>query len=171
MNVLRSLTWRIASDFIFPNYRKSHNIFKAMMTLMSPDELRSMCDNVVCTVLPKEQDVIDVKTVLGEEFTQFVRKHNKTTVAVTSVFYDGFMPSSLAKTYNPNHRQPRPYPNSLQPIEKEVLGNVLRLYDTIMNLAEAYITAHPEIGSTLSRKRLKKEVVKLKKALVALRQA
>ena len=90
MSALRHLTWRAAADFIFPNYRKSHNVFKAMMTLTSPDELKSMCDNVVCTVLPREQDVIDVKTVLGEEFTQFVRKdscgRDKGTVAITRVF-------------------------------------------------------------------------------------
>ena len=163
MNSLGRLTWHAATDYIEPHFRKNTPVYKAMMRLTGTS-LRNLCDNVVCTVLPRSQEMINVESVLGAEFTSFVRGHTS-NLPITGVFYGRFMLRHSARRARRTYV--RPYPNTLPDrAAADAILDVLALYETVMNHAAVYIDTH---GSTQVRRQAMKDVARRQKALVVLK--
>ena len=45
---LRHLTWRMAADFVFTNFRKTHRLYSSSLLLAEASQLRCELDNIVC---------------------------------------------------------------------------------------------------------------------------
>ena len=139
INTLRQLMWRVAADFIFPNFRKNSKVHKAIMTTRCLVEIRGTCDTVICDAIPRSQNHIDVRPVLKSRILSKIMvaevhgsMHPEGRVGVTQMFYGGVCHHAVRECYNPQHQKSRPLPNRLSLVAQEYLKPLLDRYEKLI---------------------------------------
>lgn len=154
---LKGLMWHATADFVIPRFSKNHKMCTIMIDLANSINLRSFCDDIVCS-LPKSVYELNVFTVLGDENGQKLSPLIKVylnNIGLTSVFYGGLCHRDIEGIYNPLHGKYKPLPNKFSIYAAHYVKNLLHRYKLTMESVNAYVEnyARPDVKNFASPER------------------
>tara|TARA_B110001452_G_scaffold29527_1_gene23206 strand:+ start:1103 stop:1939 length:837 start_codon:yes stop_codon:yes gene_type:complete len=176
---LKSLTSRMAADFVFVNFRKTHRLYSSSL-LLAESQLSCELHNIVqshfhiCNIPIQIQDVfkeckfehISQELTLKKEFGQL-----SDPWSATELFYGRKLRiNTLIDYYNPTHKKSRPLPCHLPFASLQHVQRLMLRYKQCLVKAKAFVEkmlyhqyAHPK--NTTYAKKIGKMVSKLMKAI------
>jgi len=176
---LRQLLWRVAADFIFPNFRKNSKVYRAIMAAHGLVTIRGTCDTVICDAIPRSQNQIDIQSVLKSPILSKIMvagapgsMRPEGRVGVTQMFYDGVCHNAVRGCYNPHHQRSRPLPNRLSLVAQEYLMPLLDRYEKLIPRVKRFVSSNIPTFIRCDEKRLNrmdKEIHCLRGAIKVLR--
>ena len=166
---LRHLTWRMAADFVFANFRKTHRLYSSSLLLAEASQLRCELDNIVChhfkDCLIQIQDVfkecsehIIQELTLKREFGPL----SDGSIAVIELFYGRELTvNTLEICYNPHHKRSRPLPCHLPFASLQHVQRLILRYEQCLAKTNAFVEKYAKSYA----KKIGKMVSKLMKAI------
>ena len=167
---LKSRTWRMAADFVFINFRKTHRLYSSSLKLADADDLRCELDSIVCNHFKGNmiqiQDVfkeckierVSQELSLKKEFGQL----SDGSMYAMDLFYGRELTiNTLEICYNPNHKKSRPLPCHLPFASLQHVQRLMLRYKQCLAKAKAFVEKYAKGYA----KKIGKMVSKLMKAI------
>lgn len=139
MNVKR-LTWHMAADFVFINFRKTHRLYSSSLKLADVSDLRCELDTIVCKHFKSKIQIQDVfKECKIERIRQELSLKNDFMYG-TDLFYGGeLVNNALEMCYNPIHKKSRPLPCRLPFESLQHVQQLMLRYEQCLAKANAFV--------------------------------
>ena len=167
---LKCLTWRMAADFVFINFRKTHRLYSSSLLLADVSDLRCELDSIVCKHFSGK--IIQIQDVFKEcqiervsqelSLKKDFRPLSDGSMHVMDLFYGRELTiNTLEPCYNPNHKKSRPLPCHLPFASLQHVQRLMLRYEQCLAKATAFVEKYARGYA----KKIGKMVSKLMKAI------